>query len=183
MAMLDGAAVAPHAGSTDSCPPKAAAAADNVAAQLHSLKSMSIAKLRIAWRRLYRAEPPKRVNRELLTLAVAWKIQEQAYGGLAAATRRRLAELAAMIDRDGDVKRARIARIKPGARLVREWQGETYTIVVADDGFMWQGRHWQSLSAIAREITGVRWSGPRFFGLKDNPNNESRTATAEPAHA
>lgn len=183
MAKIDEATAAARAGSTGSCPANAAAVADNVAAQLNALRSTSIAKLRITWRRLYRAEPPKRVNRELLTLAVAWKIQEQAYGGLTAATRRRLAELAATIDREGDVKRTRIARIKPGARLVREWQGETYTVIVVDDGFTWQGRHWQSLSAIARAITGVRWSGPRFFGLKDTPSNESGATSAEPAHA
>src|SRR6185369_17138437 len=108
---------------------------DAVAAQLRALESMSIAKLRISWRRLYRAEPPKRATRELLTLAVAWKIQEQAYGGLTAATRRRLAYLATTMERDGDVKRARISRLKPGAKLVREWRGHTHTIVVTEDGF------------------------------------------------
>ena len=87
--------------------------ADAVAIQLRALELMSIAKLRIAWRRLYRAEPPKRATRELLTLAVAWKIQEQAYGGLTAATRRRLAHLATTMERDGDVKRARIPASSP----------------------------------------------------------------------
>lgn len=159
------------------------ATADAVAAQLRALESMSFAKLRVAWRRVYRAEPPRRMNRELLTLAVAWKIQEQAYGGLTAATRRRLADLATTMERDGDVKRARVARPKPGAKLVREWRGQTHTIVVTEDGFTWQGRHWQSLSVIARAITGVRWSGPRFFGLKDAPRSESQPVTAVPAHA
>jgi hypothetical protein len=144
---------------------------------------MPIGKLRVAWRRLYRAEPPKRVNRELLMLAVAWKIQEQAYGGLSPATKRRLAELAASMERDGDVKHARIARIKPGAKLVREWQGRTHTIVVVEDGFTWQGQQWQSLSAIARAITGVRWSGPRFFGLKNTSRGESAPADVETANA
>jgi hypothetical protein len=173
----------PDAGGAHSHRAKAGAAADAVAAQLDALESMPIAKLRVAWRRHYRAEPPKRVNRELLLLAVAWKIQEQAYGGLTAATKRRLAELAASMERDGDVKRARVARLKPGAKLVREWQGRTHTIVVVDDGFTWQGRQWQSLSAIARAITGARWSGPRFFGLKETSRNEPEPANMEPANA
>ena len=159
------------------------ATANAVAAQLHALESMSIAKLRVAWRRVYRAEPPRRMNRELLMLAVAWKIQEQAYGGLTAATRRRLADLATTMERDGDVKRARVARLKPGAKLVREWRGQTHTIVVTEDGFTWQGKHWQSLSVIARSITGVRWSGPRFFGLKDAARSDSQPVTTELAHA
>jgi hypothetical protein len=69
------------------------------------------------------------------------------------------------MERDGDVTRDRVARLKPGATLVREWHGEEHTVVVTEDGFEWRGLHWRSLSAIAREITGVRWSGPRFFGL------------------
>src|SRR3546814_9513656 len=112
-----------------------------------------------------RVAPPKRVGRDLLLLAVAWKIQEQAYGGLGSPTRRRLAELAKALERDGDVGRTRVARLRPGARLVREWRGETHTVIVHDDGFEWQGRRWRSLSLIARLITGVQWSGPRFFGL------------------
>ena len=91
--------------------------------------------------------------------------QEQALGGLSAATRRRLAGLAQMLERDGDVTRNRVTRLRPGAKLVREWRGETHTIAVLDDGFEWQGRRWRSLSAIAREISGGHWSGPRFFGL------------------
>jgi hypothetical protein len=162
---------------------RGAAGEDAVTAQLRALEAMSVEKLRITWRRLYRAEPPRRATRELLTLAVAWKIQEQAYGGLTAATRRHLAYLATTMERDGDVKRARVARLKPGARLVREWRGQTHTIVVTEDGFTWQGRHWQSLSVIARTITGVRWSGPRFFGLKDGPAGDPRAASTEPAHA
>ena len=136
-----------------------------VAVKLQALEQMDYAALSSEWRRLYRSPPPKRVSRALLTLGVAWKIQEQAYGGLGAATRRRLADLARTVERDGDVTRNRVAHLKPGAKLIREWQGKPHTVVVVEDGFEWQGRQWRSLSAIAREITGGHWSGPRFFGL------------------
>ncbi len=69
------------------------------------------------------------------------------------------------MERDGDLARRRIARLKPGAKLTREWRGETHTVIVLEDGFEWRGRKWRSLSSIAREITGAHWSGPRFFGL------------------
>ncbi len=129
--------------------------------------------LRAEWRRLYRAHPPKRVARDLLLLGVAWKIQEQAYGGLGAAIRRRVADLAETLERDGDVTRSRVARLKPGAKLVREWRGETHTVIVGEEGFEWRGCHWRSLSVIAREITGGHWSGPRFFGLKGKANTST----------
>ncbi len=138
---------------------------DAVAIKLQALAEMDHVALRAEWRRLYRAHPPKRVSRDLLMLGVAWKVQERAYGGLGAATKRRLAGLAKTLEQDGDVIRGRVTRLKPGARLVREWRGEIHTAVVLEDGFEWRGRRWRSLSVIAREITGAHWSGPRFFGL------------------
>jgi len=142
-----------------------ASTAEAVAAKLQAVEQMDYAALRREWRRLYRAHPPKRVSGELLRLGIAWKIQEQAYGGLGAATKRRLADLAKTMERDGDVTRDRLVRLKPGARLVREWRGHTHRVIVLDDGFEWKGSQWRSLSAIARKITGGHWSGPRFFGL------------------
>jgi hypothetical protein len=158
-----------------------AGTADTVSARLEALERMDYAALRREWRRLYRAEPPKRVARNLLMLGVAWKIQEQAYGGLGAATKRRLADLAKTLERDGDVTRNRVARLKPGARLVREWRGGSHTVIVRDDGFEWEGRHWRSLSAIARKITGVQWSGPRFFGLTEKAKSAVDNEAAEDA--
>jgi len=144
-----------------------ASSEDAVAVKLRALAEMNQAALRAEWRRLYRANPPKRVSRDLLMLGVAWKVQERAYGGLGAATKRRLAGLAKTLEQDGDVTRNRVARLKPGARLIREWRGETHAVIVLDDGFEWRGQRWRSLSVIAREITGAHWSGPRFFGLND----------------
>ena len=140
---------------------------------------MDYAVLRSEWRRFYRAPAPKRVARDLLMLGVGWKIQEQTHGGLGAATRRRLAELAKTLERDGDVTRNRAARLKPGARLVREWRGRTHTVVVIEDGFEWKGSRWQSLSAIAREITGGHWSGSRFFGLNGKAGQQTDTRAEE----
>ena len=160
-----------------------ASTADAVAARLDALEQMDYATLQSVWRRLYRALPPKRVARDLLMLGVAWKIQEQAHGGLGAATKRRLADLAKTMERDGDVTRNRVARLKPGAKLVREWRGEAHTVIVIEDGFEWNGRHWRSLSAIAREITGVHWSGPRFFGLNGKAGQQTDTRAEEAADA
>ncbi len=144
-----------------------ASSEDAVAVKLQALAEMDYDALRAEWRRLYRAHPPKRVSRDLLMLGVAWKVQERAYGGLGAATKRRLADLAKTVERNGDVTRNRVARLKPGARFVREWGGEIHRVIVLDDGFEWKGTQWRSLSAIARKITGVHWSGPRFFGLTE----------------
>jgi len=163
--------------------PDGLGSADDIAARLQALEQMDHAALRAEWRRLYRAHPPKRVARDLLLLAVAWKLQEQAYGGLGAATRRRVADLAATLERDGDVTRNRVARLKPGARLVREWRGETHTVIVREDGFEWKGRHWRSLSVVAREITGGHWSGPRFFGLKEKVRINAEDAVTETGDA
>ena len=157
--------------------------AQDVAARLHALEQMDNAALRLEWRRLYRAHPPKRVTRDLLMLGIAWKIHEQAYGGLGAATKRRVADLAATLERDGDVTRNRVARLKPGAKLVREWHGKTHTVIVGEEGFEWKGRHWRSLSVIAREITGGHWSGPRFFGLKEKARITTEDAVVETGDA
>ena len=165
----------------DDAPTSDAGSEDAVAARLQALAGMTYDGLRTEWRRLYRAPPPKRVARDLLVLGVAWKIQEQAYGGLGAATRRRLAVLAKTMDRDGDLVRSRVARLKPGARLIREWRGVTHTVIVLEDGFEWRGKRRGSLSVIAKLITGAHWSGPRFFGLHGKA--EARVAIGEAADA
>jgi hypothetical protein len=159
------------------------AAAGHVTARLRALKQMDCAALREEWRRLYRVQPPNRVGRDLLMLGVAWKIQEQVYGGLSAAIKRRLVELATTLEQDGDVRRGRITLLRAGAKLVREWRGETHTVTVQEDGFEWQGRRWRSLSVIAREITRGHWSGPRFFGLLANPTRQARGGRQRNGHA
>jgi len=156
-------------------------AAEALGVRLTALNGMTYHALRAEWRHLYRQEPPKRVSRDLLILGVAWKIQEQTYGGLNATSKRRLAELARDLDRDGDIARARIERLKPGAKLIREWQGESHRVTVLEEGFEWRGERWRSLSVIARKITGTHWSGPRFFGL--NASTQTGAGARESAGA
>ena len=130
-----------------------------------ALATIPYTELREAWQRLYRSHPPKKLSRDLLELGVAWKLQERALGGLSAATRRQLGGLAQAMEAKADLAKARTVSLRPGARLIREWNGETHEVLVVEDGFLWQGKTWRSLSVIAREMTGTQWSGPRFFGV------------------
>jgi hypothetical protein len=134
-----------------------------VARRLEALSDLTPDELRKEWRRLYRSEPP-RLSRDLLVRAVAYRIQELRYGGLSKAIRRKLTALQAR-GSGAEVVVEGAQRIRVGARLLREWNGRTHTVTVEEQGFTYAGRSYQSLSAIAREITGARWSGPRFFGL------------------
>ncbi len=137
--------------------------------KLAALAELDVVDLRAEWRRLYRSHPPQHIRRDLLILAIAWKLQEKVYGGLTAAQKRKLVGIAEELGKNGDLSAGPAIRMKPGMRLVREWRGETHTVLVIEDGFEWNGQRRRSLSAIAREITGTRWSGPRFFGLKPRP--------------
>lgn len=146
---------------------------DALNVQLAALSEMGAPGLRAEWRRLYRSHPPKLLRRDLLELGVAWKLQERVLGGLSAATKRQLAELARTMTTKSDLAKARKVTLKPGARLVRAWGGETHEVLVVEDGFLWRGKTWRSLSVIAREMTGTHWSGPRFFGLTGTTNTSA----------
>jgi len=134
-------------------------------AAIVALATMPYTELRENWQRLYLSHPPKKLSRDLVELGVAWKLQERTLGGLSAATRRQLGELAQAMEAKADLAKARTVSLRPGARLIREWNGETHEVLVVEDGFRWQGKTWRSLSVIAREMTGTQWSGPRFFGV------------------
>ncbi|WCT72159.1 DUF2924 domain-containing protein [Sphingomonas naphthae] len=100
-----------------------------------------------------------RISPSLLRLALAWEIQARAQGGLARQTRQRLAQIGAA--------KTRTPPARAGMRLVREWNGQAHVVTVGkDEVIRWDGREWRSLSEVARAITGTRWSGPAFFGLK-----------------
>ena len=133
----------------------------------------SLVELRREWRRLYHYDPP-RISRDLLILGIAHRLQEIQHGGLGKATLRKLATLAKTLRTTGRVGPTPSLNLKPGARLVREWHGRTHTVTVTEDGFEYAGTSYPSLTKIAKKITGVHWSGPRFFGLlaksKDQPN-------------
>ncbi|PJK30862.1 hypothetical protein CVT23_04590 [Minwuia thermotolerans] len=135
---------------------------------------MTREQLVVFWQRRWRRPPPKGISRRLLECNAAWLIQAEGQGGVGAATRRRLNELAEAGDDDGANEaamkpgsRPKVPRrpLRAGSRLIRQWQGRTHVVDVVDDGFSYDGRNFSSLTAIAFEITGARWSGPRFFGL------------------
>ncbi len=147
--------------------------ASDVADRLARLETLDLSAMRQEWRRLYRAEPP-RLSRDLMMRALAYRIQEIAFGGLSKATLRRLAALAAEFESDGRIATPAQPRIKPGAHLVREWHGRTHAVVVTEEGFEFEGKLYRSLTSIAREITGAAWSGPRFFGLARAANLSGR---------
>jgi len=132
-----------------------------MARRLEPLCDLTPDELRKEWRRLYRSQPP-RLSRDLLIRALAYRIQELRYGGLSRATRRKLASLEGSGEK---LARDPAQRLRAGMRLIREWNGRTYTVMVGENGFSYAGRNYRSLSAIARAVTGARWSGPRFFGL------------------
>jgi hypothetical protein len=110
---------------------------------------------------------PPRVRRRLLVGLLAYKLQERSLGGLSPATARLLREIAGENGRDPDLSRFAAPRIKLGTRLQRVWKGELHEVTVLETGFAYRGKTYPNLSLIAREITGTRWSGPLFFGLRD----------------
>ena len=136
--------------------------------RLAALKTADIADLKRQWRELCGTEPPP-YNRKFLESRLAYRIQELAYGGLKPETVARLEALGEQLDGGNVVlRRIRAGEDRPiaGTRLVREYQGVQHTVTVLADGFEYEGRPYRSLSAIARAITGTRWNGWSFFGLK-----------------
>jgi hypothetical protein len=146
---------------------------------LSRLPELNLGELRQQWRILYKTEASPHLSRELLVRAVAYRMQEVALGGLRSGRQRQLHQIARQFNQTGAAATPRRPELKPGTRLVREWQRQTYEVLVLDDGFSWQGTHHRSLSAIARKITGTAWSGPLFFGVK--PNRPANRRSSQPA--
>jgi len=139
---------------------------EDVLGQLASLRTASTTALRQQWKQLFGREAPP-YNRKFLEHRLAYRIQELAFGGLSPRTVKRLDALAREIDDAlAGRKRPRAQGPAPGTRLIREWQGQEHVVMVTQDGFVFEGRPYRSLSAIARAITGTRWNGPLFFGLR-----------------
>lgn len=137
-----------------------------LAPRLADLPALALPDLKALWIELTGNEPPARIRRDLLLRAVAYRLQEQVHGGLGSGTRRRLLRAAENASAGRPVVVAENPA-KPGTRLLREWQGVTHEVIVEETGVRYRGTVWPSLSAVAREITGARRSGPRFFGLKE----------------
>ena len=150
-----------------------------VEAELERLANMPIAELRKRYHELFRATPPKAFGPDILRRSIAHTIQERAYGGLSKEHRRILAQLVKVAQTKPTGRLELPRRIKPGSELVRTWNRRTYRVVVLEKGFAFEGRKYSSLSEIASEITGTKWNGPRFFGLRSNAGEKSR----ETSHA
>jgi len=147
---------------------------------LSRLPELDLGELRQQWRTLYKAEASPHLSRELLLRAVAYRIQEVTLGGLRTGPQRQLRQISQQLKQTGAANTPPRPELKPGSRLVREWRGRTYEVLVLDGGFSWQDTHHRSLSALARKITGTAWSGPLFFGLK--PNRPANRRSSEPAY-
>jgi len=146
---------------------------ETVSLKLASLESSPIKVLKQQWRALYGSEPPHRVSRELLTRAVAYRIQEQARGGLKPSTRRLLVRLG------NDARCGQPLKLEPakaasaGTVLVRDWHGTAHEVRVLDQGVLYKRKRYRSLTEVARLITGVHWNGPLFFGLRGKRAQEA----------
>jgi len=138
----------------------------NISGQIAKLHALSRQQLLDLWQKLYRRPAPPGIRRELMVPFLAYRMQEDAYGGLKPSTRSELRRIARDIEKHlGSTELKIRPRIRPGTRLVRQWRGETHEVTVAKLGYEYRGASYHSLSKIAREITGTRWSGPAFFGL------------------
>ena len=135
--------------------------AEEVRAIVADLPDLSRQDLITLWRRELKDHPPRKMSREMMVRILAWEMQAAVFGGLKTATRKKLERI-----ESGASLRPPAPSLTPGARLVREWNGETHVVDASEDGhFVWKETRYASLSAVARAITGARWSGPRFFGL------------------
>jgi hypothetical protein len=131
---------------------------------LNSLQHATIQNLRKHWQELFRRDPPRAFGPDLLRRSIAQRIQEQANGEASRHSQQELAQLLKASEQKWKIELPR--RIKAGSVLVREWKSKTHRVTVLDEGFAWDGQTYPSLSEVAREITGTRWNGPRFFGLR-----------------
>jgi hypothetical protein len=149
----------------------------SVLSQVDELNRMSNDQLRKQWTDLFGTDPG-RLGRNYLIRRLAYRIQELVYGGLSREARQKLKALADATDGNTPNKpgKRRAANLQPGTRLLRDWHGERYEVVVQEDGFLYDGKKYRSLSAIARAITGSYWSGNRFFGLTPNSKKQGSRA-------
>ncbi len=146
-----------------------------VEAEVEKIRYLSIHALRARWRLMFGRTPPEGLTKDILGRMIAYRIQEEAFGGLDKETIKLLDRLARG-DRPNELTR----RLKPGTILVREYNGERHTITVAPDGFQWRDKTYSSLSTIARKITGTTWNGPRFFGLRASNGPKPAEVSAAP---
>ena len=143
----------------------ASAPAESLDAALARISEMTVEQLRAFWRERFESDPPAAFSKALLARAICYRLQEQTSGGLSASTDRLLRSL---IKPGAEPPR----RVKVGSVLVREHQGVVHQVLVVPGGFCWQGKTYDSLSTIAKTITGTSWNGPRFFGLRSKKTHD-----------
>jgi len=147
--------------------------------ELDQLAVMPIAQLRIRYGQLFRSDPPKAFGPDLLRRSIAHRIQEKAYGGLSRSAQRLLDQMMKAYAAKPNGKIVLPRRIKPGSVLVREWKGKSHRVMVLADGFAYDGETFGNLSEIAVLITGTKWNGPRFFGLRSKTEERSEPADTD----
>lgn len=137
-------------------------------AQVAELQHLPMEELRVRWESLCGSPPPENGNRKNLISRLTYRMQELVYGGLSSDVQKRIEEIAGgMPLTESERSSSRSPdRLIPGTKLIREWQGERMEVTVLDSGFEWAGKRYRSLSAIATKITGTKWNGPDFFGLR-----------------
>jgi hypothetical protein len=150
-----------------------------IEAEIDRIRSLGVDALRQRWPAMFGGPPPAGLTKDLIARMIAYRIQEEALGGLDRQTSKLLDRLAR-----GDTAGTHLnRRLKVGTVLVREYQGERHTVTVVPDGFAWQGTIYSSLSTIARAITGTSWNGPRFFGLRAGGRADQESgADRRPTH-
>jgi hypothetical protein len=146
-----------------------------LAGEILSLSKLDIGKLRERWKAICGKAPCREIGRSFLTRAIAYRLQERAHGVLKPSTCRLLAH-AAEENATGSSERPQTRMAQSGTILIREWQGIAHRVTMLDHGVSFNGKRYRSLSEVAREITGSRWSGPRFFGLRTQIRENSHAA-------
>jgi hypothetical protein len=138
----------------------------SLASEIAALAEATTADLKSRWRVLYGVEAPPRISRDLLTRALAYRMQEAVIGGLKPSTRRLLAQVATDASARRTIQVAPAPTLKPGTVLLRNWHGTEHQVIVREHSVEFQGKQYNSLSQVAHRITGSKWSGRLFFGLK-----------------
>src|SRR5262245_2701824 len=146
--------------------------------EIARLRDLDLKGLRARWKGLFRRQPPLHLPRHLLFAMLAYRLQADALGDLASDTVRLLKQIGSNGSTVDTVRLAsqfdrRRINLKPGTILTREWNGQCHRVMVVDEGFVWNGKTYDSLSGIAFAITGSKWNGPRFFGLRDKASVEA----------
>lgn len=133
--------------------------------EIAAVEGMSLLQLRDYWKTRWGPAPAFRARDQMCRAAV-YRLQAEAFGGLSGRTKRHLAELAVRFTEDRGFNPGPAISLKPGSSLIREWGGVRHEVAVIDDGFLYRGERFASLSKLAHRITGSKWNGPVFFGLK-----------------